>query len=146
MKMDVDPKVKVTIILVVLLVAGLIVGSVISMITFPKIEKRMEGRFGRAAMLAVRQIYTFRNIIIMTNIILLMGLLVVYIKGFLKTSSSFMLGLSIFVGVLFIQTILSIPILHFILSPEIPVFGLLDLLQNIFETIALIILFYLSME
>ena len=140
-----NPTAKFTLIIVALLLAGLIFGAIIANKTFSKIEKRIEEKYGRKVVEAVKQTYIFKTVIVAINIFLLLGLLALYISSFLKTSSNFMLGLSIFIGVLFIQSILSLPILHAALG-AIPSFGLLGALSNIFETIALVILFYLSME
>lgn len=145
MKMEIDPKAKATIILVILLVVGLVLGSIIAATTFSKFEKKIEERLGRRAVGTIRQIYVFTSVINMINISLLSGLLAVYINSFLKTSSNFLLGLSIFIGVLLIQSILSLPVLHAIFAATLG-FSLIEVLQNIFESIALIILFYLSME
>ncbi|KAA0014868.1 MAG: hypothetical protein FE041_01630 [Thermoplasmata archaeon] len=65
------------------------------------------------------------------NIVLLISLLIIYINSFLKTKSSFTLGLVFFIGVLLIQRIL--------------VFYL-PFLPHLFETLALIILLILSLE
>ncbi|HEB37255.1 MAG TPA: hypothetical protein ENI14_01140 [Thermoplasmatales archaeon] len=145
MDMRDNPTAKFTLIIVALLLAGLIFGAIIANKTFSKIEKRIEEKYGRRVVEAVKQTYIFKTVIVAINIFLLLGLLALYISSFIKTSSNFMLGLSIFIGVLFIQSILSLPILHAALG-AIPSFGLLGVLSNIFETIALVILFYLSME
>ena len=145
MGMNIESRAKATLIMTTLLVVGLILGYLIATTTFPKLEKRIEDKFGKRAIGAMRQIYLFKSIIIMVNISLLFGLLAVYIYSFFRTSSSFLLGLSIFIGVLLIQSILSLPALHVFLS-TLPNFGLIGVLQDIFETIALVILFYLSME
>ena len=143
--MKINPTAKSTLIMVVLLLLGLIFGAIVANKTFSKIEKRIEEKYGRRVVEAVKQTYIFKTVIVAINIFLLLGLLALYISSFIKTSSNFMLGLSIFIGVLFIQSILSLPILHAALG-AIPSFGLLGVLSNIFETIALVILFYLSME
>ena len=143
--MKINPTAKSTLIMVVLLLVGLIFGAIVANKTFSKIEKRMEEKYGKRITEAAKQMYIFRTVIVAINIFLLLGLLALYVNSFLKTSSNFMLGLSIFVAVLFIQSILSLPILHAAFG-AIPSFSLVSALSNIFETIALVILFYLSME
>ena len=145
MNMKINPTAKSTLIMVVLLLVGLIFGAIVANKTFSKIEKRMEEKYGKRITEAAKQMYIFRTVIVAINIFLLLGLLALYVNSFLKTSSNFMLGLSIFVAVLFIQSILSLPILHAAFG-AIPSFSLVGTLSNIFETIALVILFYLSME
>ena len=143
--MKINPTAKSTLIMVVLLLVGLIFGAIVANKTFSKIEKRMEEKYGKRITEAAKQMYIFRTVIVAINIFLLLGLLALYVNSFLKTSSNFMLGLSIFVAVLLIQSILSLPILHATFG-AIPSFSLVGALSNIFETIALVILFYLSME
>ncbi|MEM2508709.1 MAG: hypothetical protein QW673_00705, partial [Candidatus Thermoplasmatota archaeon] len=65
------------------------------------------------------------------NLVLLLILLLIYINSFLKTKSSFMLGLVFFIGVLLVQRFLSF---YFTSMP------------HLFETLALIILLILSLE
>jgi len=68
---------------------------------------------------------------VVLNMILLLALLIIYLNSFRKTKSSFTLGLSFFIGVLLMQRIL------FLFFPLIP---------QLFETLALAILFVLSLE
>ena len=112
---------------------------------FPKIEKRIGEKFGEKIVGAAKQVFIFRSVIIMINTSLLFGLLIIYLYSFFRTSSSFLLGLSIFIGVLFVKSVLSMVALHTALS-GVGAFSLMAALQNMFETIALVILFYLSME
>lgn len=103
--------------------------------------------------------YTIITVIIFMNLILLLGLLIIYINNFQETKSSFLLGLVIFLCVLFTQSLLSIPFLDLIISisSTSPYIGFSCILLNyqsiifpilayLFETIALIILFYLSIS
>ncbi|MBC7128644.1 MAG: hypothetical protein H5T45_02810 [Thermoplasmatales archaeon] len=86
----------------------------------PRWEERLVNR--------LRLFYVFSTII---NLVLLLALLLIYINSFLKTKSSFMLGLVFFIGVLLVQRFLSF---YF---PSMP---------HLFETLALIILLILSLE
>lgn len=74
---------------------------------------------------------------VILNIILLMILLILYLNSFVKTKSSFTLGLVFFIGVLLIQKILFLIGLYIHAFLVIPPF---------FETLALIILLVLSLE
>jgi hypothetical protein len=66
-----------------------------------------------------------------------------YVDSFRKTKSNFMLGLILFLGVLFLQALLSLPPLQLALGQSVFDIGIFNILPNLFETIALIILFYL---
>ncbi|HMA83442.1 MAG TPA: hypothetical protein VKP59_04355 [Candidatus Thermoplasmatota archaeon] len=102
--------------------------------------------------------FTIDTLIICMNISLLLGLLLTYKKDYKKTKSPFLLGLVLFLLVLFVQSLLSLPILNLIVSiVEIGRQGALNIfltykssifgiLSHFFETVALIILFYLSRE
>ena len=75
------------------------------------------------------------------NIFLLLALLIIYFDSYLKTKSSFMLGLVFFIGTLMIQSILSIPVIRAFFG-----FPYLFSLPYMFEMFALVILLVLSME
>ncbi|HEX17295.1 MAG TPA: hypothetical protein ENG60_02650 [Thermoplasmatales archaeon] len=143
--MRIDPTTRATLLILSLLILGLLLGYTIASLSFSKLEKRLEESKGEKVARIARQIYIVKMVIIAMNIFLLLGLLIIYIRSFIKTSSSFMLGLSIFIGVMLAKSLISLPILGITLG--IPSgFSMLGVLPNIFETLALIILFYLSME
>ena len=143
--MRIDPTTRATLLILSLLILGLLLGYAIASLSFSKLEKRLEESKGEKVARIARQIYIVKMVIIAMNIFLLLGLLIIYIRSFIKTSSSFMLGLSIFIGVMLAKSLISLPILGITLG--IPSgFSMLGVLPNIFETLALIILFYLSME
>lgn len=143
--MRIDPTTRATLLILSLLILGLLLGYAIASFSFSKLEKRLEESKGEKVARIARQIYIVKMVIIAMNIFLLLGLLIIYIRSFIKTSSSFMLGLSIFIGVMLAKSLISLPILGITLG--IPSgFNMLGVLSNIFETLALIILFYLSME
>ena len=146
-KPKMDPKAKALAILFTLLVMGTVIGIAISMTSLGYLR----GRFGsveeaRVLWRVFADNYMLGTIIICMNLSLLLGLLVSYIGSFRKTKSSFLLGLVLFLGVLFVQSLLSLPILSILLTKSVYQSGLFSILPNMFETIALIILFYLSME
>lgn len=107
---------------------------------------------------AFRFNFTLDTIIICMNIALLLGLLFAYRKDYKQTQSPFLLGLTIFLLVLFVQSVLSLPILNMLVSIiEIGRQGALNIfltykssifgiISHFFETMALMILFYLSRE
>ncbi len=99
-------------------------------------------------------------IIICISIYLLLGLILIYIKIFLKTNSKYIVGLLFFLTPLFIQSILSVNTLRSLfVSPAIPYMhiresigfgfgglGGIIVMVSIFEIIGLSILLYLSTE
>ncbi len=85
--------------------------------------------------------YLLYDAIIIINVFLLLSLLIIYFDSYLKTKSSFMLGLVFFIGILMIQSVLSIPIIRAFFG-----FPYLFSLPYLFELFALIILLVLSME
>jgi len=138
----VDPKTKALILILVLLIIGAAIGFVLARGSLRAAYKRTD-RLPEATRSYIETLFTLSMIIICMNITLILGLLGVYIKTFRITHSSFLLGLIVFIGVLFIQSVLSLPIFPTSLVEGLTLFGILP---NMFETIALVILFYLSME
>ena len=155
-----DPKAKSLVILFLLLVIGVIVGIIVSMIGLAIIEEQIAIRIKdiseNSKTWVVQQIkqnwerfsemYMMLTIIICMNLALLFGLLFSYLKSFRQTSSTFLMGLVLFLGVLFVQSLVSLPIIQHSVGQTISDLGLFNILPNMFETIALIILFYLSSE
>jgi len=155
-----NPKAKAMLVLFLLLVIGVIIGLIISMIGLGIIESQISNRINDLSNNArnwvsqqVRQnfarfseIYTLVTIVISMNLMLLSGLLYSYIKSFKETYSNFIMGLILFLSVLFIQSFLSLPIVQHSIGQTISDLGIVNVLPNMFETIALIILFYLSNE
>lgn len=159
-KPKMDPKAKAMLILFLLLVIGVIVGIIISVIGLRIIESQISNRINdltgnsrnwvyqqvRQNFARFSQIYTLVTIVICMNIMMLLGLLHSYIKSFKETYSNFIMGLVIFLSVLFIQSFLSLPIVQHFIGQTISDLGVVNVLPNLFETIALIILFYLGNE
>ena len=160
-----DPKAKAIVILFLLLIIGVVIGFVISHYSLESIDKRtkativfFKGDFtlkqldqlntpqARAIWESFKETYTLVTIVICLNLALLIGLLGVYYDGFRKTKSNFTLGLFMFLGVLFIQAFLSLPVIQLVLGQSLSDLGLFHIVPNFFETIALIIFFYLSTE
>jgi hypothetical protein len=148
--MNENGKTKALIFIVVLIMAGTIVGAVISHSIYERGKELAEKRGLPFKDTWERRIFTisfmagivFNSI----NIFLLIGLLWVYGNTYAHTKSNFMLGLIFFIGVLLIQSIFSLPILHVFFGYSTYGLGPFGFLPNLFETFALIILLLLSME
>jgi hypothetical protein len=143
-----------------LLMIGAIIGLFVSFGSLFVLQRRVGSvdEF-RPIWNAFRTNFTFDTIVICMNISLLSGLLYSYQKDYRKTHAPFLLGLIVFLLVLFVQSLLSLPILNLIISLieigarqgfayillayKSSIFGIL---AHFFETIALMILFYLSHE
>lgn len=143
-----------------LLMIGAIIGLFVSFVSLALLQRRVGSvdEF-RPIWNAFRTNFTFDTIVICMNLSLLSGLLYGYRRDYKKTSSPFLLGLIVFLLVLVVQSLLSLPILNLIISLieigarqgfvyillayKSSIFGIL---AHFFETIALMILFYLSHE
>ncbi len=147
-KETMDPKTKAIAIIVLLLIIGTIVGLVISYASTEYVGQRVENlnRNLKQYLQALRDMYMLYTTIICINILLLLGLVGIYTDTFRKTKSSFIFGLLLFVSVLLVQAIISLPVLQASLGFLRYIPSLFEILPNLFETIALIILLYLSME
>jgi len=156
---DINPENKAIIMLFVFLFAGAVIGLLVSFVSIGILQRRIES----IEMLvpfwdSFRLNLTLDTTIICMNISLLSGLLFNYKKDYKNTKSPFLLGLVLFLLVLLVQSLLSLPILNLIVSIieigrqgavnilltyKSSIFGILS---HFFETVALIILFYLSRE
>jgi hypothetical protein len=159
-RLTMDPKAKAIAILFLLLVVGVIIGIIISIIGLGIIENQIANRIKDIAENSkpwiVQQIqqnwkrfsemYMMITIIICMNLALLFGLFYSYLKSFRQTYSPFLMGLVLFLGVLFVQSLLSLPLIQHSVGQTITDLGLFNVLPNLFETLALIILFYISSE
>lgn len=141
-KKQMDPKAKAIAIIIALLIVGMIVGLVISRVSMNYAREKYQGANQRVLSL-IGTLYALSMSILCINIALLLGLFWIYADSFRKTKSSFMLGLLLFIGVLFVQSILSLILFPVSLGENLSLYGILP---NMFETLALIILLYLSME
>jgi hypothetical protein len=155
-----DPKAKAISIIFLLLVTGLIIGLILSAVTLNSVENRIDKKiselnenYKKVVAQYIREnwrhfseIYILVTVVISMNLALLLGLLYSYYKTFRETYSNFIMGLILFLGVLFVQSLLSLPVIQYAFGQTITDLGLVNVLPNLFETIALIILFYLSSE
>ena len=155
-KPKMDPKAKAIAILFLLLVIGVIIGFVVSNIGLRIIDRQLGERLKEIAespnpwikqsWTRFTEMYTMVTIVICMNLTLLAGLLKTYIRSFKETSSTFLMGLVLFIGVLFVQSLLSLPIIQHSVGQTISDIGLFNVIPNLFMTLALIILYYLSSE
>jgi len=81
------------------------------------------------------------------NVILLLCLLVIYARSYNQIKSKFALGLIAFVILLIVQAFTSIPFVHLLWGfRSIHALGLLTILSDWFEFVALVILMYISLK
>ncbi len=160
-------------IILLLVVLGIITGLLLSIVFVNEANQRIENIEARdrpfhpeadfnPQPLTISDIIlpTAGVIIICISTYLLLGLIIVYIKIFLKTNSKYIVGLLFFLTPLFIQSILSINTLRSLfISPAIPYINIREsigfgigglggilVMVSIFEIIGLSILLYLSSE
>ena len=151
---------KTLLMLFILLVAGTITGIIVSIIGLGSLYEKVNHseKIGEVWP-SFSTNFTIETIIICINLALLIGLLYSYKKDFKKTKSPFLLGLILFFLVLLIQSLLSLPLLNLIIA--VVTIGarqgffyvllgyqsaIFSIIAHFFETIALIILFYISMR
>ncbi len=143
-------KTKVFALIIVLIIIGTVIGIAMSYASLKKGKELAEERGHpfennrRARAFALRYIASI--VVISINVMLLVGLLWIYIDTYAKTKSSFMLGLVFFIGVLLIQSLLSLPLLHTFFGYTPYGLGPFGVVPYLFETMALVILMVLSME
>jgi hypothetical protein len=157
----ITPRTKALVTICVLIFIGIIIGYLISIFSLQIIRAEIDElpiqvdptRITRSV-----NYYTGALIFLSIEIILLVGLLYVYYDSYRKTKSRFLIGLNMFIIVLFIRSILSVVSLHSIATEYIrvipyvsrtfltPGFSALNFILYIFEIVALSILLYLSME
>jgi hypothetical protein len=157
----ITPRTKALVTICILIFIGIIIGYLLSIFSLQIIRAEIDElpiqvdptRITRSV-----NYYTGALIFLSIEIILLVGLLYVYYDSYRKTKSRFLIGLNMFIIVLFIRSILSVVSLHSIATEYIrvipyvsrtfltPGFSALNFILYIFEIVALSILLYLSME
>lgn len=90
----------------------------------------------------LRTYFMARTIISTVNAGLVVCLLIIYLEIYLKTRARFTLGLVIFTITLLVYSVTSNPLLHIMFGPYTP--GLFEALPEMFTTIAVVVLLYLS--
>jgi hypothetical protein len=165
-KNDLSPRIKSLILILSLLVLGLIIGIIISNLSSPFVLDQIENRplkdpdfiMTEEIKSQIVSSYTTITIILSINITLLFGLLYVYIRTYRKTKSHYLVGFSLFIGVLLAKStaflLAATPLLSESLR-AVPTyigvmrgssFGPFAIYFTIFEIIAMCILLYLSTE
>jgi hypothetical protein len=162
--------------IVILVILGVVTGAILSSLFIQETNERIEQRwfvgdrppFPEDDFNFNPQPLTLSDIILPTSGViivcistyLLIGLIIVYIKVFLKTSSKYIAGLLFFLTPLLIQSIFSVNTLRSLfISPAIPYahiresvgfgfggLGGIIVIVSIFEIVGLTILLYLSNE
>jgi len=155
--------------IVILIVLGIITGSLLSLVFMNETNQKIEnsdfslkkGDFDTEP-LTISDIIvpSIGVIIVCISTFLLFGLIIVYFKIFLTTSSKYIVGLLFFLIPLFIQSIFSVNTLRTLfISSAIPYYSIKEsigfgfgglggilIMVSIFEIIGLSILLYLSSE
>lgn len=130
--MDEDERTKAIALIIIFVLIGFMVGLAVSYIPVQK----ESGKLGNDC----NSGFVVSTISISINILLLFGLMWDYINTYLETKSTFMLGLSFFIGVFFIQSLLSLPSLHMFFGYFAYGLGPFEFIPYMFETVALLIL------
>lgn len=81
------------------------------------------------------------------NVVLLVLLLAIYVRSYAQIKSKFTLGLMIFASFLLLQAVISTPCIHAAAcGRRMCVIGPLDVIPDILEFMALLVLVYLSSD
>ena len=92
-------------------------------------------------------IMNVKTVITAANVVLLVLLLAIYVRSYAQIKSKFTLGLIIFASFLLLQAAISTPCIHTAAcGRRMCVVGPLDVIPDILEFMALLVLMYLSSE
>ena len=92
-------------------------------------------------------IMNIKTMITTANVVLLVLLLAIYIRSYAQIKSKFTLGLMIFAFLLLLQAVISTPCIHSATRGyRMCLIGPLDVIPDLLEFIALMVLIYLSSE
>lgn len=156
-----SPKGKAVIIILGLVFIGVIIGFVVSTIGLGFIRGVLQNLDIQPTEVQERRFTALYTVSIVINCIdatLLVGILLLYVDSYRKTKSSFLMGLTFFIGVLLSRSILSLVTIQSLFTEYIQLLpsiakaisttgvGSFSFLLNVFEIIAISILLYLSME
>ena len=146
------------VLLFAVVVIGVIIGIVVSVISLGILHERVSQiQEVQTIWSSFSTNFTVETILVCVNLSLLIGLLWLYGRDFSKTKSPFLLGLILFFLVLVIQSLLSLPIMNLLITVitiekgffcvfKTYLSAIFNIIAHFFETIALTILFYLSMK
>jgi cytochrome bd-type quinol oxidase subunit 2 len=163
---NLNPRVKSLILIISLLILGIIIGIIISTLSSPYVLEQIESRPSKIPEFELTEeiksqivsSYTIITTILCINITLLFGLLYIYKRTYHRTKSRYLVGFSIFIGVLLAKSIAflaaSTPLLSeyaraapgYIGVMRGSTFGPFAIYFTIFEIIAMCILLFLSNE
>jgi cytochrome bd-type quinol oxidase subunit 2 len=163
---NLSPRVKSLILILSLLILGLIIGIIISTLSSPYVLDLIESRplkdpgfeLTEEIKSQIVSSYSIITTILSINITLLFGLLFVYIRTYRRTKSRYLVGFSIFIGVLLVKSIAFLVASTPLLSEYVraasgyigvmrgSIFGPFAIYFTIFEIIAMCILLFLSNE
>jgi hypothetical protein len=157
----INPKMKAVIIIIGLIFIGVVIGMIISLIEIGSIKEVLQNLDIQPTAAQERRftmLYIISIVINCIDLTLLVGILWIYIDSYRKTKSSFLLGLTFFIGVLLSRSFLSLAVVQSLFTDYIKLLpsiskaisttgiGSFSFLLNVFEIIAVSILLYLSME
>ena len=91
-------------------------------------------------------ILNVKTVITAANVVLLVLLLAMYIQSYHRIKSKFTLGLMIFASFLLLQAVILTPCIAAACGRQMCVVGPLDVIPEILEFMALLVLVYLSSE
>jgi hypothetical protein len=162
----INPRVRSLLLIGSLLLLGLITGMIISTISSPYVLEQIENsppeisdfELTEEIKSKIVNVYTVITTILCMDIALLLGLLYVYIQTYRKTKSRYLVGFSLFIGVILAKSITFLASSTPLISESIRFypayihvmsgsrFGPFAIYFTIFEIIAMCILMYLSTE
>lgn len=156
-KKKMSPRMKAISLIIVLLLVGFVFGRIVATVGSNRIIRGVEDQgfeLNLKQKQNVRTVYRAATELLCMNMALLGGLLFIYLGTFRETKSSFILGLSVFIGILFLKSLGSLSWLYTaglrlvataLAGPNSGTVGLVFLL-TLCETFAMSLLLYLSME
>lgn len=157
----INPKTKAVIIILSLFFIGIVIGCIVSTIGLGFIQEVIHDLNIQPTEAQERRftlLYTVSMVINCIDATLLIGILYMYVDSYRKTKSSFLMGLTFFIGVLLSRSILSLVTIQSLFTEYIQLLpsiakaisttgiGSFSFLLNVFEIIAISILLYLSLE
>ena len=91
-------------------------------------------------------IMNVKTVMTTANVVLLVLLLAIYVRSYAQIKSKFTLGLMIFASLLLLQAVILTPCISAACGRRMCVVGPLDVIPDILEFTALLVLVYLSSE
>ena len=91
-------------------------------------------------------IMNVKTVMTTANVVLLVLLLAIYVRSYAQIKSKFTLGLMIFASLLLLQAVILTPCIAAACGRRMCILGPLDVIPDILEFMALLVLVYLSSE